>query len=225
MAVALSRTSGASKNVWRPFASGAVGALVAVLLNFHRFGPSVARWLFVPLVALVPVFCVGGLMREMGRTKNWRDLKAMIQKREEQDKPLEDDETASFRKVAGAAIKEAQKSSLDAEKAIETLRRKKAGARDADEIRGAQELVKNALEQAGAAERSISGTGPYHSKAATDAVRLSQRFVELQINVLEAFGRFLKAGNNGTAAEEKSLDALIGAKDRAWNRCKQHLPE
>jgi rhomboid protease GluP len=57
------------------FGGAAVGAVVALLLHLHRFGTTPLRWVFLALTPLIPVICIGGLVRDRSRNAAWREIK------------------------------------------------------------------------------------------------------------------------------------------------------
>jgi membrane associated rhomboid family serine protease len=54
------------------FGGGIVGAVVAVLLNQHRFGRDPVRWMWIGAVAIIPVLCVGALLQKRESNPRWK---------------------------------------------------------------------------------------------------------------------------------------------------------
>lgn len=64
------------------FAGGAGGALVAWLLNLHRFGRGLVRWVSLAAVALVPIVPIAVLLIAMDRSHEWHRLVKLHQARQ-----------------------------------------------------------------------------------------------------------------------------------------------
>lgn len=64
------------------FGGGVVGALTAVLLNYQRFGSTRQRWVAIVGVMLVPVVCIGLLVRAMNTSAAWLPLREEVEENE-----------------------------------------------------------------------------------------------------------------------------------------------
>jgi membrane associated rhomboid family serine protease len=72
------------------FGGAAIGAVVAVLLHYQRYGFGVARWLALVAVPLVPVASVGALIYTMNTKPLWVQFREKVQEEQarEEDRAL-----------------------------------------------------------------------------------------------------------------------------------------
>src|SRR5262249_18819459 len=91
------------------FGGGAVGAVVGVLLNLHRFGRDSSRWVYTVLIALVPVACIGLVVRAR---EHWPAQIRHEAEREESRLPSwEDEEIQDFQKTVTEPLRLARRRS------------------------------------------------------------------------------------------------------------------
>jgi membrane associated rhomboid family serine protease len=107
---------------WGHAAGAVAGAVVGVLLNFHRFAPSPWRWLAVPLLASLPVFCVMPIDYYRRTSAQWGEVE-------------ESDFKDSYKKKSDAAIKEAEQVLRDVNRLQRTEPRERDDARARDAVK------------------------------------------------------------------------------------------
>jgi membrane associated rhomboid family serine protease len=202
------------------FGGGAVGALVAALLNFNRFGRGPSRWIFALLVALVPVFCVGMVVRAR---EHW-PIRGRIQVGGETVAPLEEEEMKKFRSALAEPLRAVRKQSDRVEEEFNGLRKKGDERPQAEEVFFVKDALPKAQSRIKEAQAQIDGLAGIHSAQARIAVQSSLQYLEKQSNILNVVQAYLKRGKGWTPEENQKLDELIEEKDRAWNRCQDKLP-
>src|SRR5262249_48106668 len=94
---------------WEAHLGGCViGFVSGALLNQHRFDRSVARWVFMLLVPLIPVVCIGAVVRAKESSPTWRKLAQIVAAEPERAKDRkESDEIQQFNRDLLPVINEA----------------------------------------------------------------------------------------------------------------------
>jgi membrane associated rhomboid family serine protease len=184
---------------------GVVGAVVAALLNFHRFGRDPFRWMYIGLVAIVPVACVGLLIRAKESDPRWR--KGANESLQKMQGVNDEADRLDFNKTLLKVIEQAR---IDGKKAI----------READIYRSSNpalnrqaakvnELVENltaAQNKLRDAERACENSKLYGSVQVNRALTAARDLLPKERAVLEHLERCLQAGAAWTDGDDESLN-------------------
>ena len=179
------------KNVsgWGHFGGAAAGALAALLMHLHRFGPPVWRWL--ALTGFLPMVWYGDYVIEQARATNKVWLQAEDRHFEERcARPV----NASMKKGADVYFHE-----------VQPLLEIRPTHRDAAEVEAALPLVVEQQRELTALADRLTRAGPYHSEEAETARAAGRQYVLAGIELFSQAEHHLQVGDKRTDKDRNAL--------------------
>ena len=168
---------------------GLVGAAAAALLNLHRYETRVVRWFYIAGIAIIPLLCVGVLIRAKHSDVRWLDV-----------------ERQGFKQKLGGVIRDAREEGRKALRAADNYRvdtpTEKWERAKVDEL---LDQLKTAQKKLSNAEKECEQAGPFNTQRVRTAVTAAHKALSKQRAVLEHLERCLEAGVNWTRDEEDQL--------------------
>lgn len=190
---------------WEAHLGGAIiGAAVAAMLNQHRFGRDPIRWIWIGAVALVPILCVGALIRARDSDARWR--KAAAESAENMREIGEEGERTDFNKKLARILRTARAQSSKAMREADDYRVETPPPNRAqekvDQLVEALSAAQGTLRQA---ERACEQAGPYNAQRVRGAVTAARDELAKERAVLDQLERCLQAGAAWTEDDEARL--------------------
>jgi hypothetical protein len=202
------------------FGGGIIGAVVGLMLNQHRFGRDPIRWIWIGAVALVPVLCVGALIRAKDSDPKWQ--KGANQARQEDRGQSGSDEIDDFNKNY---IKDVLATRHEVDLAVgraEEARTRAAADRQPKAQRDeALRIVEGARRRVDATTRRVENAGPYESQVMRDTVREILDALRHDKSVLDLCEQSL-TGEWGAADDDK-LERALDNRRTAWRKFEARL--
>jgi rhomboid protease GluP len=193
------------------FGGGAAGLVAAVLLNTHRFSSGPLRWICLLLVPLLPLVCVGAVVRAKdsgrlaGKANNGVEPNADRREQREIDRINE-----RLIPEIGQAIAQAEKAYGDAE----DLRRMDAAARDQKDVAAAIQRLQKSGESVKTAAQDIDAAGEFESDFVRQALSNAKRYCEHATRRAEMLEECLLAAK-WPKDKDEALDREIERTDKA----------
>lgn len=202
---------------WVGYAAGTVaGAIVAVGLNWQRFMDSPARWVFLVPVIVVPIACVGLLVRAKA-SPNWRAKAAEIkQKGEEQKKKRKrDDELDFFNEKLSPIIGKARRFFDKRWSSVEGLCDEQPEKRKKLEVAKAKDDLQEARNASDEALAAIAAAGEFEVERVTATLHAATEFLKEQKKLIDLAERCLDEGNDFPADDLKKLREQVEQTERS----------
>ena len=204
------------------FGGALVGAVVAILLNQHRFGRDPVRWLWIGLVAVIPVLCVGGVIRQKESDVRWR--KEVREAAENKRDKSAQEEIADYNKNhinEVLAVRTEAEAAADAADELRTKfppnqRPKPAVADRLNKLQAARARIE-------AAERRLENAGPYDSEFMRGIVAEALKgFVKLK-DLVELHEKCLTEGDRWPAGDDDQFERASQRENEAWSKYDQSI--
>jgi rhomboid family protein len=194
------------KNVsgWAHFGGAAAGAIAALLLHLHRFGPPVWRWL--ALTGFVPLVWYGHFIIENARASESVWLKA---------------EDEQFEKRWGRHLTDALEEAGDTYDEIQPVLQKHPTRRDAAQVEKALSLVVEQKQKLADLEKQLLSAPLYHGPHAMEAEARGCVALSAGSDLFKQAEHHLRVGEQRTDRDRETLRALeLGLKEtrRDWRR-------
>jgi len=201
------------------FGGGAVGFVVAILLNQHRFDRSVVRWVFLLLLPLIPVVCVGAVVRTKASSPHWLKLAQGIEQQKErvQDRN-EQREIDRFNRDLLPAINEATRKAATTFNHAEELRKVDPAARPAAEIKNVQEELKSARQKLDETLQKNDQTEPFEFDLPRETMDWAKRYCENAVKLTNKYEECLVAGAKWTNDQDRELDRQVDRTKDAFKK-------
>ncbi|HEY7312154.1 MAG TPA: rhomboid family intramembrane serine protease [Gemmataceae bacterium] len=174
---------------WGHFGGAVAGALAALLMHLHRFGPPLWRWL--ALTGFLPMVWYGDYVVEQARATDPVWLQA-------EDRHFE----ARCARPVNASMKKAEDVYFHE---IQPLLEIHPTRRDAAEVQAALPLVVEQQRELTALADRLARAGPYHSEEAETARAAGRQYVLAGIELFNQAEHHLQVGDKRTDEDRKAL--------------------
>lgn len=196
-------TSFRNVSAWGDVGGASAGAVTALLLHLHRFGPPVRRWL--ALVGLVPVLWYGHHVIENARLTNsaWQEI---------EDKVLE----KRIYPEVNRATKNARAVYL--ENVLPLLERHPT-RREPEKVEAVLPLLDEQQHELSAVAERLERFGPFVSKAAEEARQVGHDFVLAMVDWLAGVDQMLRLADKRTDKDRQALrerEAKVNELHQKW---------
>jgi hypothetical protein len=181
------------------FGGAAVGAIVAVLLHYQRYGLGLARGLALAAIPLVPVACLGALLYSMKTQPHWVQLREMVQADTRRDERPQFRER--YRRDALPADTAAQNAYADAYDVVKNHPSRRAP----EKKERALEILTEARTGLDEAIQKMSAGSPYRDSDTEDLRQGRIKYLHAQADLLGLCESFLRDDQNLLNANEKAL--------------------
>jgi membrane associated rhomboid family serine protease len=172
------------------FGGAAIGALVAVLLHYQRYGFGVARWLALAAVPLVPAASVGALLYTMNTKPYWQLLRERVQVEEAREEVRAFDQRYQ-REGLDAAL-----TAHDAIQRAKELFDKHPDRRDLDETQRAISDLARARAKLDEARNKLSAGRAYNSARVEEARQGIIEYLQAQADLCGLCETYLREDRN-----------------------------
>lgn len=179
------------KNVsaWGHFGGAAAGALSAMLLQLHRFGPPVWRWLAI--IGFVPMAWYGHYAIERARATDPRWFAA-------EDKQFED-------RYARPILKAMRKAREVYFEKVEPVLETHPTRRDAAKVEAVMPIIEEQKRELTSQADELAHAGPYHSPEAEEARAVGRQFVLATVELFNLAEQLLEKGEQRTDKDRRAL--------------------
>jgi hypothetical protein len=206
------------------FGGGAVGFLVSAALNQHRFGRGLARWVFLVIVPVIPVVCVGAVMRATNSDARFAKHNGELKPQEESEDDKRDEaERKTFNKLLLPAIQNAKDQAVRALQTADDLRQQNAEARNANQVAPAVKRLTAAREKLTAVLLLIQTKEPFESEHVGQAVKLAKNYCNHASTLILEFEQCLTKGDQWTKDEDDALNREKIRTDEAFQKFDEKL--
>jgi rhomboid protease GluP len=192
------------KNVsgWGHFGGAAAGALAAMLLHLHRFGPPLWRWLTI--AGFVPMAWYGYHVIEQARATNpsWLELEHSW---------LELEEKRFFARHARPAFESMNAARRVYAAEVEPLLETHPARRDPEKVEAIWPVLAEQNRKLTAVADGLARAGPYHDPDLEAARELGRQYVLAGIELFDLAEHVLRLGEKRT---DKDRQALRKQKER-----------
>lgn len=187
------------------FAGGAAGAVIAILLHVHRFGPSPWRWVFLLLVPLVPALTIGLLYRHRATDVRFSEIR-------------EADEIRLFNRDFLPRIRQVEKNI--AEKINEDYDRfEKSNQRRPNETRRWQDDLMAIRSDAQKLVQELDAAG-FRAPLVSDAARDAKEYLTQIIRLVGAIDDKLRTKADFDESVQSQIERMSSAQERFKKRLK-----
>jgi membrane associated rhomboid family serine protease len=172
---------------WGHFGGGVAGALTAMLLQLHRFGPPLWRWL--ALLGFLPLAWYGRYAIEHARAVDprWREIEREVLRER-------------FAEPVAEALKQAHKVY---EKSALPVLEKHPERREAEEVEKARSALAEQREQLQALDAALARFGPLGSRMAEEKRRHYRARIASRLHLLASADEALRDGKKPQPSAER----------------------
>ncbi|MFL5340918.1 MAG: rhomboid family intramembrane serine protease [Gemmataceae bacterium] len=183
---------------------GAVGAIAAALLNYQRFSTGALRWAALLLVALLPVLCLGLVIRAK---KPGGQMQQAARK----------NEVREFNQTLAPDIAKSRDQALAAIRLADELRTQRLPP-NGKELQECRAKLREALEVVRSAHKKIDAAPPFESRQIRNLLRVAKDAFDRQLEVLELFEQHVEEHGEWQDKDEfEKLKKGYAAMDDAWD--------
>jgi membrane associated rhomboid family serine protease len=199
------------------FGGGAVGFLVAALLNANRFGRPAVRAVALAAMVLIPLAGFAAVQRAMWTDPRWNQI-AQAEEARLDSQDVERFNKDALQRVWGA-YQRAEALYKDAQ--VNDLLDRRPAARDPKAVAALREQIQGLLGEVRQDADAVNRAGPYQSERVQRAWQAGQRLIEEQLRWLELLDTRLEKGAGWTDEEAKQYgDVEEGRREarKEWDR-------
>src|SRR5579864_3841254 len=186
------------------FGGGAAGFAASVLLNTHRFSRGPVRWVFLLLVPLLPLVCIGAVVRARDTGRLGRVPRQVRQEKDDNDRP-NPKEVGRLNRDLAPILSDVHKDAEAAYQEAERLHDMPVAARNADEIAAAVRNLQSSRASIEKAVAQIDELDRMQSEAAKRSVTMARRYCEHAIRRASLMEEYLRSGAQWPREQEVSL--------------------
>jgi membrane associated rhomboid family serine protease len=204
------------------FGGGATGLVVAVLLNFERFTAGWRRGLALAATALVPVLCVGALLRSQQVDPRWRGLdKVARDVEQEAQEEQEKREIRTFNKPVLSRFQELLRDAWGAyQKQVTPVIERAPTRRDPAAVENALTVLTDGKPKLREAEEVMAKAGPYTFPIVVKAQQASKDYAGELLKLFDVSEDYLKKGDKKDDKDEEALrdqQERVAEAEKRWH--------
>jgi membrane associated rhomboid family serine protease len=194
------------------FGGGAAGFVVAVLLNAQRFSRGVLRWVYLLLVPVLVIACIGVVVRAKDTGRLGRKANAGAEPRADRQEQREIDRFNTLLPEVNAVKNEA----VQVFQQSEQLRKQDAGDRKEEDVQATLKQLRAIRAKLASELKSVDQSGPFESDFVDETWRLTKSYLKHTIALSEKYEECLVAGKDWTREKDQELVREINRTNNAF---------